>query len=84
MDYLDCFVGGPLDGNKEKSPYRGRHPTVIGRQLVDAGLTVLGIYCHKDNRTLDNSTQRIFHYLKSLPFEEGQDYIVTNDKWKDD
>lgn len=85
MDYDDCFIGGPLDGQKDRSTYQsGNHPSVVGRQLVEAGYVVFGIYEHHENRSLGATTDRIYRYVRSMPLQDGIDFVNSNTRWEPD
>lgn len=82
MEYFNCFVGGPFDGGRVKSPYREEYPEFTLRQHVQNGLRVMAIYRCENELTKGNVAERHYKYVRSAPLEEAQRFLTEHGKMK--
>ena len=81
MEYVDHFLGGPRDGVKRASQAGERYPKYTLRQSVEVGPRVLAVYQFEETRVMDGVTERIYRYLRSMPADEAQRFLATNNEW---
>lgn len=71
VEYKVCLVGGPCDGTREDSHYGKHYQTIIGRQLVENGLTFVGVYEYQDSHESNGITERRYRYDRTCTVAEA-------------
>lgn len=75
MEYVHCFLGGPLDGHRTPSGTGEMYSRFMSRAHRDIGPKIQAVYEYVESKTDTGTTQRIYRYVRSMPFSEADDFI---------
>lgn len=71
MEYNLRFIGGPLDGSKERCATGRYYQTRIARQLVQSGLLNMAVYAYESSTELPGCVERVYRFDGTFPTQDA-------------